>query len=224
MREEYRSTFLQSAVLAYNMLLDSTDLVEACLKLEKYRWKNLGGSPRKRARARVMLLTLMQQEAQTRERALQTLDRWIAFEMMEGFEEGMTEIRSETTCCRVVGEPEKTNRDVYVLSVSCRVRPQRPCIIEEFWGKRTSDLRGFSKISTARRELKALRRAASEVLGGKAPRGQRCWGKLSDAVIAGEAPNGSDILTSNVADFSPICAIADGDRKAVNFLEERSVK
>jgi len=217
-REEFRSTFLASAVLAYNVLLDSERIEDALSALERYRWGSFAGSPRMRGRARQVVYQVLRHGDRDVVEALQTLERWISFELIQWFERGL-EVVDETGCCRTGTNAAKDAQGVFRFEVACLLMPRRPCRIEEFWSAgRGPDLKAIAGARfSARKELQNARSAAAEVLAGKAPRGRRCWAKLSDATIAAEAPRGMKILTSNTADFGPLCLALRGGRTPLTY-------
>jgi hypothetical protein len=71
-KKEYKATFLNSAILYYNLLRSSRSIIEALERGEKYENQNISGgqlTPRMRARMRKILYRLYEKYGDDKERS-----------------------------------------------------------------------------------------------------------------------------------------------------------
>lgn len=207
---QFKKTFLYSAICFYNLLIDSENPHTALRRSSKY-------SERIHKRISQVFATLCDEEKNDKESAVERLETWIEDGLMIEFLEGIEEpIIDKTSCKWVSGDPVKVaNR--YEIAICCRKDRPPACNIERFWNEHNKELDSLaSAVDLSKdkdRELKKINTIAKQIRDGfDRPFGLNCTVYLSDALIAVEAPKGSEIYTTNKKHFEPICAII-GNRK-----------
>lgn len=201
---EFKKTFLEAVICYYNLLVDSPDTHTALRRVTK------SYSNRLPKRVIHVYAKVCDEVGYDKEAILERLEAWIEDDLMIEFHENVEEpIVNKTACCRV-GEPVKKGNK-YELKIACAKDDPPPCKIENFWKEHKGELhRLASATSFEDSELNKVRDAAVVIKKGTdKPYGNNCHVHLSDAVIAIESPNGSQIYTTNKKHFEPICKVIE---------------
>jgi hypothetical protein len=224
-REQFRSAFIKTTILAFNLLLTHREVPEVLRRLDQFPVTTGEGKKARQALIRVMSLHTNFEDM------LATLERWIECEMLACVEDGIA-LNDSTRCCHVALQPTKNDLGLYSLPVSCTLADPRPCRIEEFWRERESLLEAqattnLMDIPQAGRtqNVAASQAATREVLDGKRPRGRMCMVTLSDSVIVAESPDETTLVTTNIGDFVGITALMRRDqtvRKPTDICREQT--
>ncbi len=199
---EFKKTFLNAVICYYNLLVDSPDTQTALRRSAKY-------PERAYKRMAQVYATLCDKCGYDKETALENLESWIEDGLMIEFHESIEELIENKTSCRWVdGEPVKKD-NIYYLKISCTKSDPPPCNIENFWKEHGTELHCLAtEISFKDTELSKMRNVANLIKNDKdSPYGNNCHVHLSDAVIAIECPEGSQIYTTNKKHFEPICKV-----------------
>lgn len=206
-REQFRSAFIRTTILAFNLLLTHREIPEVLRRLDQYPVTTGDGKKARQTLIKMMSLHINLEDM------LATLERWIECEMLACVEDGVVP-GDNTRCCHVASHPTKNDLGLYSLAVSCTLANPRPCRIEEFWRDRESLLE--AQATTNLMDVPEVGRtqnvaesqvATREVLDGKRPRGRMCTVTLSDSVIVAESPDETILVTTNIGDFVGVTAL-----------------
>jgi hypothetical protein len=214
--DQFRRTFLASAVTYHNLILKYDTLGEAHIALGKYL-PGVFTTPRLKDRINVIFGNVAQ-EPITTEAVLDELKYWIEWGFEDLFFDGLEELINETGCQMTAERAEKRG-DAYYLSSRCTKASPPDCRIRDFWLARTGDLKKIADWnpdtdplveSAASKPLGSVRQAAEQLMGQihddpTAAVGRVCWVTLSDSVICLECPLEAKVATTNLKDFRPLC-------------------
>lgn len=202
---EFKNTFLKSAIFYHELLVDSPSTHRALDRATRY-------SERVHKRITKIFAKLCDEAGHNKDTVLERLEMLIEDGFMpEFFINAEEPIINETECMWVGGEPVRTGNR-YKLEVYCRKNKPPSCGIESFWNKHKKELDLLSESEifsrTSDKQLSKLCEVAKKIKDKTdSPYGQNCHIHLSDAVIAVEAMKGSHIYTTNKKHFEPICKV-----------------
>ncbi len=198
---EFINTFVHTAVVFHNLLVDSPNTAEALQRLESYQ-------ERKAKRAMKLLGTVAKERGWDKEDVLDHLDMFVEWGLVHMFEHGLAAIVVGTDCAKARARPIKRD-SAYALPIpglSCQKNAPPECSAGAFLSTHREALLDVvanldPKDDEQRRMIETGPRVAD---GTENPFGQTCM-NLKDIIIALEAPAESAVYTTNIKHFAPIC-------------------
>ena len=202
---EFKANFLKDATTLYNLVYDSKNLGEALKRLEETY------SNRITKRMCKLFGNIIKDvdDANDKEGVLDRLEIYIDDILVKRFKKGLDRILiDKTECLRSLAIPRKEN-NLWILSVGCTQKPKPQCRIEPFLLKEKID--ELQKIEDLPQEMSKVENIVQLICKEeKKPFGNNCR-TLGDVIIILESPVNSNILTSNIKDFKPICQCLNKD-------------
>lgn len=199
---EFKSNFLKDATKLYNLLWDSETVGEAVIRFEETYSKRINSRMCK-------LFGNLINECGVNDKTeiLDRLEIYIEDILVKRFKKGIDKILIDNTkCLRSLAVPEKYG-NTWTMNVSCVQNPNPKCNIKKFLT--TDNIDNIKKLVKLPDEMSKMREVIQKVINDEAkPYGNNCR-TMGDAIISLEAPNESQILTTNTKDFKPICNCID---------------
>lgn len=203
-REQYRASFVNDAVLLHTLVRESATVGEAMRRLGRYP------RVRQRDRAREVFSLLLDDPRYRSDRrlTLDMLEVFIEVELDARFREAADGGIVEITGCTLGGpDPERVG-SLYHFKPRCRKSDPPRCNVGDFLATKKRELRdigqGPDAIDEAQTGLRDACRTATE-----APheiRGNLCRRTMSDTIIALSPPEGVPLCTTDVDDVEAVCA------------------
>jgi len=199
---EFKQTFVHDAILFHKILVDSSNTSEALKRLPSF-------SARMHKRAVDIFASITEDGNTDKTDVLDTLERWILWELVHRFHYGLVAVVNYTNCRKARATVVKHGEKYEIDGLSCSKQNPPDCAILDFLKGHRAEfqqiLDAIDKLPIKDKDQVSMVNAGQKVLEGQdTPFGLNCKA-LMDIVIALEAPKECAIYTTNKKHFEPVC-------------------
>ena len=140
--------------------------------------------------------------------ALARLERYIDWQLLDRFHDGLSEVVNKSECGQARWTPPRTGETYDISGLTCRRDNPLGCRVDHFLGEHRSYLenvvRSLRQVAGQDEDLdKACETIEKVVTGSERPFGKNCYA-LADTIVALEAPHDAPIYTTNERHFRPL--------------------